>query len=172
MCRKKILIMNKQSIWIFLISLFLVSCNNEEPKYYRTQFYPVKQINNEWVKNEFFTNGTPITIGLRSRIDYDNPSWVGRFEPIDTVNASLLIGSDIYLGNDTIKKFTNLIKSGMARVEKGDTLGSEVCNYIIWINKNLKIDYTKNKGYFTIYFKTSTSVHNYSINDSTVVFIE
>jgi len=164
--------MNKQSIWIFLFYLFLVSCNNEEPKYYHSQFFPIKQLKNEWVKNEFFTNGTPITIRLESRIDYDHPGWVGRFEPINTVDASLLIGSDIYMKNDTIKKYTNLIESGMAEVQACETGMSGEYNYIIWINKNLKIDYTKNKGYFTIYFKTSTTVHNYSINDSTLVFVE
>lgn len=154
---------------------FLLSCDDKEPKFYHCRIYPVIQgdYENDWLKNEYFYNSTPVTIKIESRIDYEDATWEGRFDSIFKWSAELYIDRDLKLISDTIPKFTNLFNTTIAKFETkyvSRSGGIIPSYYIIWINENLELDYGQNEGYCTIYFKARTE-HNNIINDSTVVYI-
>ncbi len=174
---QKILSM-KPIIFCFLgIILLFTACFNDEPIYFRSKFYPVVKIENNqqyvFRKGAHFHQSTPITIILDSRIDYKNENWEGKFDLVKQETALLKFDRDIILSNETIPKYFNLLETNHAEIETimGTLNGNPIPKlYIIWINKNLEIDYEFNKGYHTIYFKARTE-HNNIINDSTIVYI-
>ena len=161
-------------LFLILFVFTFYSCEKEkEPKYYHSRFYPVVKGEYIWSKNEIF-DSIPISIRLESRIDYDDPVYEGRFEPIDKGSAILSLDKDIYILSDTIKKNTNLLKYDFVEIEtyKVERSGGYIADsYILWLNKNDNSDFYKNKGYYTVYFSTKTE-NNYQINDSTVILIE
>lgn len=166
--------MNKYIVLLNII-LLLNSCFEEEPDFFSSSFYPVTEgsYENQWIKNEYFHDSVPITIRFESRLYYESMVKEGRFDSIMKNNAELYLSRDIYLLNDTIFKSTNLLNTEHADIE---TIMTERSGgyipyyYIIWINKNLQIDYKRNKSYLTVYFKTTTQYNN-TVNDSTVVYI-
>lgn len=165
----------KKIFTLFIIVLLITSCFDEEPKYYNSLFFPVKEglYKNHWIKNEYFYDSIPITIKLESRINYKSLLKEGRFDSINIHNAQLYLNRDIYFLNDTLLHFSNLLNTEHAEIETIMTArsgGFIPDYYIVWINKNLSFDYEKNKGYLTIYFKTKTQ-YNHIINDSTVIYI-
>ena len=154
--------------FIFLISLILFSCESDEPKYYRSRFYPINDEASIWHKNAFFTN-SPAFLRLESRFYSENPAFVGYFEPIDIDNAHLYLDRDIILTNDTIRKFTNLLDTKLAEIKLHNKTADE--SYIVIINNNNMVDIKTNNGYYTVFIKATTE-KNCHISDSTVICVE
>ena len=160
-------------LFLFLISLILFSCESDEPKYYRSRFYPINDEKSIWNKNAFFIN-SPAFFRLESRFYAEDPAFEGYFEPIDIDNAQLYLDRDIILRNDTISKFTNLLDVKLAEIKlhKQERSGGFVDDsYVIIINNNNMIDIKTNNGYYTVYIKATTE-KKCIINDSTVFCVE
>ena len=163
----------KNSLLLLLFIIIFFSCKQKEPKYYHSRLYPVIKGEYIWYNNEIFDN-IPISIRLESRIDFDDPIYEGHFEPIIKENAILTLDKDIYILSDTIKKQTNLLDYDFVEIETYQVARSGGYiddSYILWLNKNNDPYFYVNKGYFTVYFSTTTE-NNYNINDSTVIKIE
>lgn len=164
--------MRIKHIAVIITLNFMTSCFNVfDIKSFKSSFYPVEKTKYDWINNEFFKD-KPISIQLKSHIDH-NGIWQ-EFEPINLETANLYLDRDVFIFNDTIKKFSNLLNTDHAEIElieamlNGKPYGD---SYIVWINKSNIIDYQRNKGYLTIYFSVSTE-NNYSIKDSTVIQIQ
>jgi len=160
-------------LFLFLISLILLSCESYEPKYYRSRFYPIKNEKSIWYQDAFFINSPPF-FRLESRFYAEDPAFEGYFEPIDIRNTQLYLDRDIILKNDTISKFTNLLSINIAEIKlRKQARGGGFIDdsYVITINNNNLIDIKTNNGYYTVYIKATTE-KQYLINDSTVICVE
>ena len=167
--------MNKY-ILLFILSIGIFGCEKApDYKYYRSQLYPIKQVENEWKKTAHFKN-IPITIRLESRIhieEYPLTKYNGKFEPVVNNTAVLSLDSDIVVFDETFQAGTNLLETQYAEIEllviKNGSFTER--RYLLWLNKENIADFYANKGYYTVYFKAQTE-NNYHINDSTVICIE
>ena len=166
----------KKYIVFFSLSIVIFGCEKvPEFKYYRSQLYPVKQVDNEWKKTAHFKD-IPVSIRLESTLHIDEDysgHYMGKFEPIVVNTAVLSLDKDIVLFDETFRAGTNLLETRYAEIEHlVRKNGSFMENrYFLWLNRENITDFYTNKGYYTVYFKAITE-HNYEINDSTVICIE
>lgn len=161
-------------ILFFCFSIVILGCENPSYKYYHSRLYPIKG-GNKWEKTSHFKN-IPVSICLESRIDVEDyrTEYQGRFEPVMINTAILSLDNDIVFLKDTFQTGTNLLETQYAKIELIETTvnGKYVGDcYLLWINKENISNFFTSKGYYTVYFKAQTE-HNYSINDSTVIWIE
>jgi hypothetical protein len=153
--------------------LFACSKEEEEPKYFNSKFYAVHQTTYSWEQGYFFTN-QPITAKLESRIDFEDRSRQGRFEPLMENTAQVYLDRDLFVDNDTILSGSNLLLSGVAEIELQKVpLNNEVIpdSYIIWINRQNQFSYNLNNEYYTVYLNAMTQNQN-QIQDSIIVFVQ
>ncbi len=159
---------------IFLFCcLFACSKDEEEPKYFNSKFYAVHKTTYSWEEGYFFTN-QPITAKLESRIDFEDKSKQGRFEPLIENTVQVYLDRDLFVNNDTILSGSNLLSSDVAEIElQKVSLNNEMIpdSYIIWINRQNQFNYSLNKGYYTVYVNAMTKNQN-QIQDSTTVFVQ
>lgn len=163
-----------KQITLILLFCCLLSCSKDEvPKYYNSKFYAVHQTEYSWEQGYFFTN-QPITTKLESRIDFEDRSIQGLFEPLIENSVQVYLDRDLIVDNDTILSGRNLLTSGVAEIELQKVpLNNEMIpdSYIIWINRQNQFNYSLNKGYYTVYVIAMTQKHN-QIQDSTIVFVQ
>jgi len=161
--------------FFILVCLGLFACSKEQenPKYFNYKFYAVHKTTYDWEKNSFFDN-QPISAKLESRMDFEDHSRQGRFEPIIENTLKISLDRNLVVGNDTILIGSNLLLNGIAEIELYKvSLNNEQIpdSYIIWLNRQNKYNYSLNNGYYTIYIDALTENQN-QIRDSTTVYVQ
>lgn len=165
----------KPLFFYIIVILFLFSCEKEEPQFYHSNLYAY---NHNMYQEAYFFEDTIISFRITSRLDYENLSWEGRFCEIIDNTAIFFTDKYLILNEDTIKPFTNLLENNLMsdyvsyELHKVPRSGSFVNDsYIIRLNKSNSTDFKINKGYFVFYFN-ATTINDYSINDSTLIYVE
>lgn len=167
---KKILIM--RNIILPFLLLLLLSCESDSKDFFFS-FFPISSDAAIWNRDEFFVD-KPVSIRLLSKFSANDPHDEGDFEPLNINTVHVCLDRELLFANDTIRRHTNLLDWDLAEVAlyKVERSGSwKNDSYIIWINKNKKIDLKINNGYYTVYINATTK-NNYHINDSTVIYLK